>query len=183
MDTLTAYHESGHATIGLLLEKSPEDVSIQFRDTDSSEGHTRFLSEAGVIIRAAGQGNVDFARDRTMASLIATAAGPAAQAMHMRGGRTYFLDRDSWEIFGGVRDFEAAEGILGMTRQFVHADLDDIVEQAFDLLEQPEIWAGVEHVTKDLLRFKELDYEGVRDAVLNHDAIRTQTIVDRLNWR
>jgi hypothetical protein len=38
----------------------------------------------------------------------------------------------------------------------------------------------VEHVVKDLLRFKELDYEGIRDAALYHDAIRHQTVVDRL---
>jgi hypothetical protein len=41
----------------------------------------------------------------------------------------------------------------------------------------------VEYLAADLLRFKELDYAGVRDAVYNHDAVRSQSIVDRLNWR
>jgi hypothetical protein len=170
MDTLTAYHESGHATVGLLLDKSPEDVSIQARETDRSDGHTRFLSEAKAIIRAAGQGNVDFARDRTMAGLIATAAGPAAQCVHMRG-RISFLDERTWEIFGGGGDLEAAEAIIGMTREFLYADLNDVIEEAFDLLEQPAVWSAVTRVADDLVRFKTLDYEGVRDAALFGDLI------------
>jgi hypothetical protein len=170
MDTLTSYHEAGHAAVGLLLDKSPEDVSIQARENDRSDGHTRFSSEARVIIRAAEQGNADFARDRTMAGLIATAAGPAAQCLYMRG-RTSFLDEKTWDIFGGGGDFEAAEAIIGMTRGFLYADLDDVVEEAFDLLERPEVWSAVTRVADDLVRFKTLDYEGIRDAVMFGDLI------------
>ncbi len=54
------------------------------------------------------------------------------------------------------------------------------VEEAFDMIERPEIWSAVKHVADDLLRFGELDYEGIRDAVLYHDAIRHQTVADRL---
>jgi hypothetical protein len=169
VDTLTSVHEAGHSAVGLLLGKSPEDVSIQARETDPSDGHTRFLSEARVIIRAAEQGNVDFARDRTMAGLIATASGPAAQAMHMRGGRITFLDEKTWDIFGGGGDFEAAEAIIGMTRGFLYADLDDVVEEAFDLLGRSEVWSAVTRVADDLRRFKTLDFEGIRDAVMYGD--------------
>ena len=38
----------------------------------------------------------------------------------------------------------------------------------------------MEHVAKDLLRFRTLDYEGIRDAALNYDLVRHQTIADRL---
>jgi hypothetical protein len=183
MGVLNAYHEAGHAVVGLLLGKSPEETTIRPGD-DGSGGHTLYLGEARSIIAAAERGDVDFARQRTMAGLIATAAGPAAQAMHMRGGRTYFLDRDSWATFGGASDFDAAEWILNATRNFVHVDIDDVAEEASDLLEQPNTWAGVTNVAEDLLRFRELDFAGVRDAAQYpfdyRAAIRGQTVVDRL---
>jgi hypothetical protein len=186
MDTLTSFHEAGHAAISLLLDEFPDGASIRAEELPEglSLGHTRYLPvEARLIAEAALFGNTPADRDRVMRYLVALAAGPAAEAFHMRGSRTIFLDQQSWETFGGAMDFRQAERVFGKARGLLDADLDDIVSEAFDMLEQPSVWSGVEHLAADLRRFGELDYEGIRDAVLNHEAIRTQSIVDRLNWR
>lgn len=88
-----------------------------------------------------------------------------------QGSRTLFFDRTSWETFGGSQDFWQFERVLGTAGSLLDADMDDIVSEAFDLLEQPAIWSSVEHLAADLLRFKELGYESIRDAVMNHDLI------------
>jgi hypothetical protein len=101
-----------------------------------------------------------------MAGLVATAAGPAAQSLHMhRGRRLDFIDRDSWATFGGGGDYDDAEWIRGYTRQFVHASTGDIASEAFDLLEDRGVWEAVERVAKDLRRFGEVDFELVQAAV------------------
>lgn len=107
---------------------------------------------------------------------------------HLEKGERELLDQASWETFGGGQDYAQAKRVTGAARSLFrpdrfNTDLDNIVDEAFDLLEEPGVWRSVEHLASDLLRFKELDYAGIKDAVLNYDAIRTQTIVDRLNWR
>jgi hypothetical protein len=170
MDALTAFHEGGHAAISLLLGEFPEEASI--RTEGDSLGHTRYLGvEARAIAEAAVLGSTKADRDRVMAFLISSAAGPAAQALKMRGSRTIFFDQTSWETFDGGQDFAQAKRVMGAAGRLLDADLDDIVSEAFDMLEQPEVWSSVEHLAADLLRFKELDYAGIRDAVMNHDLI------------
>jgi hypothetical protein len=182
VDKLSAFHEGGHAAISLLLDEFPDEASIRIEG--DSLGHTSYLPvEARLIAEAAVTGSTQADRDIVMRYLVALAAGPVAQALHMRGSQTIFFDQTSWETFGGGQDFAQAERVMGKARGLLDSDLDDIVSEAFDMLEQPGVWSSVEHVAADLLRFGELDYEGIRDAVLNHEAIRTQSIVDRLNWR
>jgi hypothetical protein len=179
MDTLSAYHEAGHCVVSLLLGELPDNASI--RAEGDSLGHTSYLSvEARAIAEAAVLGSTQADRDRVMAYLIGLAAGPAAQALYMRGTRTNFLDQMSWETFGGSKDYQQAERVTGTARGLIYVDADDVVSEAFDMLEQPEIWSAVTHVANDLLRFGELDYDGIRDAVMYHDAIRHQTVADRL---
>jgi hypothetical protein len=160
-DRLSAFHEAGHAVISLLLGELADSASI--RAEGDSLGHTRYLSvEARAIAEAAVRGSTQADRDRVMAYLVGTAAGPAAQALHMRGTRIDFLDQASWETFGGSRDYQQAERVIGKARSLLVADMDDVASEAFDLLEQPGIWSAVKHVADDLLRFGELDYEGIQ---------------------
>jgi hypothetical protein len=171
MDTLTAFHEAGHATVSFLLGEMPEQVTI--RPEGDSLGHMRYLGvEARGIAEAAVRGSTKADRDRVMAYLISTAAGPAAQALKMRqGSRTVFFDQTSWETFDGGQDFAQADRVMQAASRLLVVDMDDIMSEAFDLLEQPAIWSSVEHLAADLLRFKELGYENIRDAVMNHDLI------------
>jgi hypothetical protein len=180
MDVLSAFHEAGHATLSLLLGELPDSASIRIEG--DSLGHTQYLPvEARAIAEAAVLGSTEADKDRVMRYLVGLAGGPAAQALYMRhGDRTNFLDQDSWATFGGVKDYQQVERVMGHARGLLYADLDDVVDEAFSTLEQSEIWSAVTHVADDLLRFGELDFEGIRDAVMYHDAIRHQTIADRL---
>jgi hypothetical protein len=46
---------------------------------------------------------------------------------------------------------------MGSAKRLLTVSLDDIADEAFDLLEQPHVWAAVGHVAADLRRFGELD--------------------------
>ena len=166
MDTLTAFHEAGHATVSLLYGELPERVTIR-ADGDSA-GHTALLSaEARAILEAAIRGRTAADRSRVMSYLVGLAAGPVAQSLHMhRGVRRDFIDRTSWETFGGGRDYEQLQFfVAGRARGLEDVTGDDIASEAFDLLEQPNVWAGVERVAKDLQRFGTIDYELIDHAV------------------
>jgi hypothetical protein len=77
MDALTAFHESGHATVSLLYGELPEHVTI--RPDDDSGGHTALL---GVEARAiAGGGSSSWTGD-TEAWL--TAVPPASRSRMSR---------------------------------------------------------------------------------------------------
>jgi hypothetical protein len=172
MDTLTAFHEAGHATVSLLYGELPDRVTIR-ADGDSA-GHTALLGvEARAILKAAVRGRTAADRGRVLSYLVGVAAGPVAQSLHMRRGvRRDFVDRTSWETFGGGQDYEQLQFfVAGRARGLEDVTGDAIASEAFDLLEQPEVWSSVEHLADDLLRFKELDYQGIYDAVMNHDLI------------
>ena len=181
MDTLSAYHEAGHATVSLLYGELPDRVTIR-ADGDSA-GHTALLGvEARAILKAAVRGRTAADRGRVLSYLVGLAAGPVAQSLHMRRGvRRDFIDRTSWETFGGGQDYEQLQFfVAGRARGLEDVTGDDIASEAFDLLEQPDIWAAVTHVAEDLRRFGELDYQGIFDAVHNRDAIKTQSTADRI---
>lgn len=81
------------------------------------------------------------------------------------------MDEVAWGIFGGAMDYPLAVSVTEKAGKLLHVGLDDVVNEARDMLEQPEIWSAVEQVAGDLLRFGELDYTGVRDAVMFNDLI------------
>jgi hypothetical protein len=174
MDALTAYHEAGHATISFLLGEMPEEVTIRAEELPEglSEGHTRYL---GVVSRAIAEavvlGRTPADRERVMRFLISTAAGPCAQSYYQRGDRGSFFDQTGWEIFGGAMDYRQAVRVTEKAGKLLHVGLDDVVAEACSMLERPEIWSAVEQVAGDLMRFGELDYTGVRDAVMFNDLI------------
>lgn len=101
MDVLSAFHEGGHCTISFLLGELPDSASI--RPEGDSLAYTAYLPvEARAIAEAAIRGSTDADRERVTRDLISNAAGPAAQALKMRGGsRTGFFASTSWETFGG----------------------------------------------------------------------------------
>jgi hypothetical protein len=167
MDTLTAFHEAGHATVSLLYGELPDRVTIR-ADSDS-DGHTALLGvEARSILEAAIRGRTRKDRDRVMRYLVGVAAGPAAQARYMRrGGRVNFDNPNTWSLFGGSQDYKRLEFfVAGKARGLEDVTAEGVAAEAQDLLEQPGIWAAVEQVAGDLLRFGELDYEGIRNAVM-----------------
>jgi hypothetical protein len=170
MDALVSYHEAGHSTVAFLLGSMPEEVTIS-PDGDSS-GHMSYLPvEARIITESAMFGRTQADRSRVMKFLVTNAAGAAAQALYQRGTRGGLFDQVGWEVFDGKQDYERTVSIMHTARGLLHAKLDDIVSEAFDLLEQPGVWASVEQVAGDLLRFGELDYTGIRDAVMFNDLI------------
>jgi hypothetical protein len=107
-----------------------------------------------------------------MRFFIANAAGPAAQALHMRGTRSHLDDETSWKAFDGGQDFARAVSLMTAAKRLLTVNLETIPDEAFDLLEQLGIWSAVGHVAQDLLRFGELDYQGIYDAVHVPDAIQ-----------
>jgi hypothetical protein len=185
MDQLTAFHEAGHAVVSFLLGELPDYVTIRPSPSEGMAGHTSYLgAESRAIARSVVYGSTDADRDRVTTWLVSTAAGPASQALFMRRGyRTNFLDQQSWETFDGGIDYRKASSVAGGAGDLLYVNLGDVSSEAFDLLEQPEVWTAVTNVAVDLLQFGELDYEGIRDAVLYRDAIRRQTIADRLGAR
>jgi hypothetical protein len=149
-----------------------------------SLGHTQLLGvETRAIAEAAVRGSGAGDRQRVMRFLLGVAAGPAAQALHMRQGRrTGFFDQTTWETFGGSRDYEMAGRVMGASGGLFPdsrrrpAQLGEIVDEAFDLLEQRSIWSAVGYVAEDLLRFGILDFEGIRDAIESPDAIQRKGV-------
>jgi hypothetical protein len=167
MDALTAVHEAGHATVSLLYGELPDRVTI--RPDDDSAGHTALLGVEGrSILEAAIRGRTRKVRDRVMRYLVGVAAGPAAQAFFMRrGGRVNFDNGNTWSLFGGSQDYKQLEFfVAGKARGLEDVTAEAVASEAQDLLEQPGIRSAVEQVAGDLLRFGELDYEGIRNAVM-----------------
>ncbi len=174
MDVLTAFHESGHATVSFLLGELPEEVTIRPAMLPGGEslGHTKYLSvESRAIAEAAVLGRTKADRDRVMRFLISTAGGPIAQSIYQRGPGAGFFDEVGWGVFGGADDYGKVCRVMDKAKHLLHADLDDIRAETFGLLAQPNIWSSVEQVAGDLLRYQELNYEGVRDAVMFNDLI------------
>lgn len=179
-DSLTAFHEAGHATVSYLLGEMPEEVAIRAEMLPGGEslGHTRYLSvESRAIAEAAVLGNSKQDRERVMRFLLATTAGPIAQSRFMRGPGASFFDQVGWEIFGGADDHAKVSRVLDLAKRLLYADLDDIVSEADNLLAQPNIWSAVEQVAGDLLRYEQLDFEGVRGAILYNDLIGVRPLV------
>lgn len=162
-DRLTSIHEAGHSTLGYLLGEMPEVVSI--KTEGYSLGHVQYLGvEADAIARAAvlGRRNVD--RDRVMSNLISTAAGPVAQALHMGGARSIPFP---WTTYGGMADHSQATKLMTAAGDLLRTRyLDDVVEEARDLLQVPRIWEAVERVSRELMRYKELDFKHLELVVL-----------------
>jgi len=173
MDTLIAYHEAGHATVAFLLGALPETVTI--RSDGESAGHMAYLPvEARSITKSVVFGRTPEDRQRVMAFLVANAAGACSQALYQRRGtRAGLFDQVGWEVFDGGQDYERTISIMHAARGLLHANvyLADVVAETYDLLEQPGVWSSVEQVAGDLVRFGELDYEGIRDAVMFNDLI------------
>jgi hypothetical protein len=182
MDVLSSFHEAGHATVSYLLGEMPDLATIHVEG--DSLGHTQLLGvEARAIAEAAVGGSGDRDRSRVRRFLVGVAAGPAAQALKMRGGsRTPFLDQTTWENFGRSKDFEIAGRVMGASGGLFpdarrrRIQLTDIVDEAFDLLQQRSIWAVVGYVAEDLQRFGILDFEGIRDAIEFPDAIQRKGV-------
>jgi hypothetical protein len=161
-DRLSAYHEAGHSTLGYLLGQLPERISI--RTQGDSQGHVQYLAvEAESIARAALVGTRDIDRDRVMQNLVATAAGPVAQAKVMGGVRSYPF---AWTRFDGMHDHAVATRLMTAAGDLLHTSLDDLANEAADLLEVPRIWAAVDRVARELMRYQELDFRHLQLVVL-----------------
>ena len=163
LDNLIAHHEAGHATLAFLLNEMPEKVTI--RPDDTSGGHTEYLPVlARSLIRSAATGTRKLDQKYIEANLIVRAGGPMSQALFMRRGSPItFIDRDSWETFGGGTDYEVAEKLRERTRQRLPVfSLDHAAKQAHELLRRRDTWESVQRVAAELVRFKELGYDDLK---------------------
>ena len=163
LDNLIGFHESGHSVISYLLGEMPETVTI--RPDDTSEGHTAYLPVlARSLIRSAATGTSKLDQKLIEANLIVRAAGPMAQALHMRGGPPVtFIDKGSWETFDGRTDYEVAQKLRESTRKRLPVfSLDHAAEQAHELLRRRETWESVKRVAAELVRFRELTYDDLK---------------------
>ena len=68
----------------------------------------------------------------------------------------------NWELFDAGRDYEVADGLRRRAGALVHMNLDDAVDSATDLLEQPPVWESVERVAAELVRFRKLTYDDLK---------------------
>ena len=140
----------------------PERTSI--RTQGNSLGHTLYLrAESETIARAAVVGTRHIDSQLVMQNLVATAAGPAAEAMVMGDARTYPFP---WTTYGGMRDHQIATTLMTAAGDLLHTSLNDLVEEAFDLLELPRIWTAVDAVARELMRYEELDYNHLQLIVI-----------------
>lgn len=164
-DRLSAIHEAGHATVGYLLGHFPEVVSIKAQG--NSGGHVAYLQvEAESIARAAVLGRRDIDREVVSNDLVAFAAGPVAQSLTVGGVRSVPF---AWSVHGGSHDHSMASRLLAAAKDLAPLrDLDDAVESARDLLEEPRIWAATERVARELMRYEEIGYKELQFAVLGH---------------
>lgn len=162
-DRLSAIHEAGHATVGYLLGQFPERVSIKAQG--NSGGHVAYLQvEAESIARAALLGRRDIDREVVSNDLVSIAAGPLAQAMSQGGARSTPF---AWSEYGGYYDHGIATRLLTAAVDLIDMrNLDDAVESARDLLEEPRIWAATERVARELMRYQEIDFKLLQFAVL-----------------
>jgi hypothetical protein len=163
LDNLIAHHEAGHVTLSWLLNEMPEKVTI--RPDETSGGHCEYLPVlAGSLVRSAMTGTRKVDQKRIEANLIVRAAGPAAQARYMRGAPVTFIDKGSWETFGGGTDYETSEYLREKTRQRLPGvlSLEDAAEQAHALLRRRDTWESVQRVAAELIRFKTLGYDDLR---------------------
>jgi hypothetical protein len=169
MDALTAFHEAGHATVSFLLGEMPEEVSIKAEG--DSLGHTRYLRVEARAIAEAVLGNTKADQDRVWRFLVSTCAGPVAQSIYQRGPGASFMDETAWDIFNGGGDYRQAQLAFENARGPLNVTLSDVVSDAFNMLGDAGVWSAVEQVAGDLLRFKELDFGGVRNAILFNELI------------
>ena len=159
-DRLSAIHESGHAVAAYLLGGFPERVFI--RSEGDSVGHVAYLSVvAEQIARAALVGTRDIDQEVVMRFLIASAAGPVAQAKAMNGVHSYPFP---WTTFGGFADHGIATRLMTAAGDLLDTSLDDLVDDAGYLLTAR--WDAVERVANELMRHKEIGFEELRFAVL-----------------
>jgi hypothetical protein len=160
-DRLSAIHEAGHATVAYLLGEYPERISI--RTQGDSLGHVAYLQvEAQAIARAALLGKRDIDRETVMRNMIATAAGPVAQRKAMGSGvRSYPFP---WSAYDGMHDHAVATRLMTAAGDLLHTSLDDLVDEAADLLEAR--WDAVERVAGELRRYGEIGFKELQCAVL-----------------
>lgn len=160
-DRLSSFHEAGHATVSYMLGELPERVSI--RTEGNSLGHVAYLQvEAEAIARAAVLGKRDVDRVTVMRNLVATAAGPVAQAKATGGVHRSFPF--PWTMHGGMGDHAQATRLMTAAGDLLHTSLDDLVDEAADLLEAR--WDAVERVAGELRRYKEIGFKELQFAVL-----------------
>jgi hypothetical protein len=70
-----------------------------------------------------------------------------------QGKRSGFYDKLAWETFDGGQDYAQAVRVMNVAGGLLHVGLDAVLDEAYDMLERPEVWTGVEAVAKDLMRF------------------------------
>jgi hypothetical protein len=146
-----AYHEAGHAVMAFVMGVDIDHVSIQADDTTA--GHMETDKDYWVA---------DFADDPRMATLrmhFCSLAGPIAMNLHLNGEcRTALGTSDITDILDTT--------LMLTTDDKVAADhLCDLYDKVREILERPDVWAGVQAVAKGLLARGTLSRDQVIEAV------------------
>jgi ATP-dependent Zn protease len=154
MDELTAYHESGHALMALLLGGKVQQVTIEPQDDDGPERY----GDTQVRWRRSGTSEKEFAKKAVQVSL----AGPAAEMIY--SGDPYHPGmvaewaadwRDAWE---------AAASLYADERKRLEY-LEEVSIQVYHRLKRDDLWAALAALADHLLAHETLDSEQVEEAV------------------
>lgn len=162
IDRGVCYHEAGHAVVARALGLSVEEVSAN--EAGDTWGHMSGLpGEREQVARAALSGTDPELVHRWLLTL---AAGPVAKCNWSNG-----MVRSNpfpWQLWGGSGDERGAKRLLEAARG-LNVDLDDVVDEAVDLLKEQDVWAAVQRVVRELRHFDgELDYELFTGALMGY---------------
>jgi hypothetical protein len=162
---ITALHEAGHAAVSWAFDGFVDSASVIPNEQGGSYGHVRILpGQMRAVARAAGYGRTDADRQLVMKELLNMAAGPVAGCIG--GGGLVRSYPFPWETWGGGADRDQAERLFQVAGDLLYVNsLDDIVEEATDLIQEPRTWNAIERLADSLQRWGTLDYREIEFAL------------------
>ena len=154
MPELTAYHESGHALVALLLGGQVEQVTIEPNNDDGPQRH----GDTQVAWRLANVGEKEFAKKAVQVCL----AGPVAEMIYT--GDPYHPGliaewADDWRAA-----WDAALVLHRDERQRLKY-LEEVSVQLYHRLKRDDLWAALAALADHLLAHETLEREQVEEIV------------------
>jgi ATP-dependent Zn protease len=151
-ENLTAWHESGHATMAVICGGIIERVTLE---PPFDDGPNRF---GDTITRWSGMTE----RQLMEAEIRVSLAGPIAEMIYSDENRP--IDAvPEWEA-DWVRACEAAARLSRSIAQ-KRKILDSMTQQIFDSFQHDNIWTAISAVADDLLAHETLEHEQVKQTV------------------
>ncbi|MFT5303049.1 MAG: ATP-dependent Zn protease [Mariniblastus sp.] len=152
IETLTAYHESGHAVISVLMGGQVDEVSISPPDDDGPNRYGHTITRWPAMTR----------EKLIAAEICVSLAGPVAEMLYVDEIRL-ISDVPEWaaDWFRASQIAVDELATLGLAERLL-VDCQNRIERLFD---QQNAWAAVGAVADELLAHETLEREQVDDVV------------------